>query len=496
VNKYLKWLLAAVAGCTLPLAFAPLDLYPLAFASPALLFWLWRDASPRQAFILGLIFGYGLFGVGVSWVYVAIHDVGQSPLSISLLLTFLFVSILAVFPGFVGAFAARLRHRQTQTIWLLATLPASWVLFEWLRGWVFTGFTWLQLGYSQTDLWLSNVAPIGGVYLVSWLVAFSAALLVVLLPQKGRWRWGALAGIGIIWISSSLLGLVHWSHPVGNTIKVSLIQGNAPQITKWDKDKITLRLDRYASLTREHWDSDLIIWPENSLTLFYHTLEDNYLKQLDEEAKQHDTDLLFGVPYMNQQTGQYYSTFASLGKTPGMYHKAHLVPFGEYIPLQSLLRGLIGFFDLPMTGFSQGSRQQKPLIVAGQVIAPTVCFEDAFGEEVIRHLPQASLLVNGSNNAWYGDSFAPHQHLQISRMRAIETARPLLRVTTNGISAFVDEKGHIKARSPQFETFVLTQSVQPRQGETLYVLWGNTPVIVLLMLVLSLTWIVFKYRKV
>ncbi|MDX1824808.1 MAG: apolipoprotein N-acyltransferase, partial [Thiohalomonadales bacterium] len=211
------------------------------------------------------------------------------------------------------------------------------------------------------------------------------------------------------------------------------------------------------------------------------------------EAKQHGTTLVVGVPVLNLQTDEYYSSFVVLGDKPEMYYKRHLVPFGEFVPLESLLRGLIHFFDLPMSSFSRGSDDQVPLKAAGQLLAPTVCYEDAFGEEVIDFLPQATMLINGSNNAWYGDSFAPHQHLQISRMRAVETGRPLLRATTNGISAIIDYKGHIVKRSPQFETYVLTGEVQPRTGATLYVRWGNWAVIGLGFLVLGVVWVRFKF---
>jgi apolipoprotein N-acyltransferase len=216
---------------------------------------------------------------------------------------------------------------------------------------------------------------------------------------------------------------------------------------------------------------------------------------LVEEAKQHGADLVVGVPVLNLQTDEYYSSFVVPGDKPEMYHKRHLVPFGEFVPLESLLRGLITFFDLPMSSFSRGGDDQPPLKAAGQLLAPTVCYEDAFGEEVIDFLPQATLLINGSNNAWYGDSFAPHQHLQISRMRAVETGRPLLRATTNGISAIIDHKGYIVKRSPQFETYVLSGEVQPRSGATLYVRWGNWPVVVLGFLVLGIVGLRYKFYK-
>ncbi|HID48978.1 MAG TPA: apolipoprotein N-acyltransferase, partial [Chromatiales bacterium] len=475
-------LLAVLAGALLPLAFAPLDLLPLAFISPAMLFWLWCQASRREAAIAGFLFGLGQFGVGVSWIYVAIHDVGGSPVWLAAGMTGLLVIYLSFYPALAGWLAVRWRGRLSEPWWLAGMIPALWVLTEWLRGWILTGFTWLQLGYSQIDLPLAGLASWLGVYGVSWAVALSSGLLVLLVRHSGTVRMAAGAGLVVVWSMAWLAGQMAWSSPVGREIRVALIQGNTPQSTKWDPDQIRMRQDLYLRLTREHWDRDLVVWPENALTTFYHNLEAEYLQPLAAEARAHDTDIVFGVPVMDTATGRYYSSIAVIGAAPGIYHKRHLVPFGEYVPFESLLRGLAGFFDLPMSGFSRGSDDQPVLFAAGQPVAPSVCYEDTFSEEVIDFLPRATLLINGSNNGWYGDSFAPPQHLQMSRMRAAETARPLLRATTSGISAIVNHRGGLVSRTPQFETAVLTGVVQPRQGATLYVRVGNSLVIGLALL--------------
>ena len=182
----------------------------------------------------------------------------------------------------------------------------------------------------------------------------------------------------------------------------------------------------------------------------------------------------------------------SLGKEQRFYHKRHLVPFGDFVPLENWLRGLIRFFDLPMSGFSAGPEEQSLLRVAGHRVGITICYEDAFGEEVIRALPEADFLINATNNAWYGDSLAPHQHLQISRMRALETGRYLVRATTNGISAIIGPHGELLMQSPQFATHVLTGRIQPMQGATPYVRFGNTPLLLLLAGMLVLAWL--RYR--
>ncbi len=489
VNKF-YWLVALLAGMLLPLAFAPFSFFPLAVISPAILFYLYLRLSIRRATLAGFVFGLGFFGVGVSWVYVAFHDFGNTPVLISAMMTAIFVSVLALYPALQSFLSVYLLHKlrlrtqeNIEKRALLLLFPALWGLTEWVRGWLFTGFPWLNLGYSQTDTPLAGYAPVLGVYGLSLLLALSAGLLVLMWLKRDSAKVSLVFFI-LIWLAGFLLGKYEWTSISGKAVSVSLVQGNVPQITKWDPVMIQARLDTYARLSREHWDSDLIVWPENAMTTFYNDLVDSYFTPLLQEARANNTDLIIGAPLMDDDGERYYSSLISLGDESIIYNKRHLVPFGEFIPLQDLLRGIVGFFDLPMSGFSRGERHQPPLHAAGELLAPSICYEDAFGEELIDFLPQAGLLVNGSNNAWYGDSFAPHQHLQISRMRSLETGRDLLRATTNGISAIVDARGRILQRSAQFEAEVISGQVQPRTGATPYVRFGNTPVVMLLLLML------------
>jgi apolipoprotein N-acyltransferase len=469
-------LLAALSGAVLPLAFAPLNIFILAVVSPALAFWCWHGVSPGVAARRGFLFGLGLFGVGVSWVYVAIHDFGFTGAPLAALLTFIFVAFLALFHALQAYLSIRLQRHLPLALHGLV-FAMMWMLFEWLRGWVLTGFPWLDLGYSQIDAPLAGFAPILGSYGISMLVVLTAAMIWQLAQQRQRIMWGVLSLTILVWIAGWALQSVEWSQPVGKPLKVAVVQGNLPQLTKWDPDKILHRLHYYAELSEPYWGKrDVIVWPENALTILWQDAPLEYRMRLRERVRQSGTDLVIGLPYANEKTGEYYSSMLVLGKTPGVYNKRHLVPFGEYVPLASLLRGLISFFDLPMSGFSAGDQHQAHLVVAGQPLAPSICYEDAFGSELIDFLPQATLLINGSNNAWYGNSLAPHQHLQISRMRALETARQLIRATTTGISALVDHHGHIIERSPQFKTYVLEGQVQPRTGATPYVRMGNWPV--------------------
>ena len=472
--------LALLAGGLLPLAFSPMSVYPLAVLAPALLFLLWRDVTPRRALWRGWLFGAGVNGVGVSWVYVAIHDFGHTGMPLALFLTGLFVAFLALYPALLGYLAARFL-RVSDGLRLALVLPAAWTLMEWFRGWFLTGFPWLNLGYSQIAAPLRGLAPVAGVYGVTLAVAVSAGLVALLVIAGRRMRLMALALLATLWIGSGLLARVDWTEPSAAPLRVALVQGNVPQDTKWRPEVAQYTLDLYARLTRQHWDARLIIWPEAAITSWYHEVAGDYLPRLRAEARAHGSDIVLGIPVLDRATDRYYNAILSLSDHPGFYLKRHLVPFGDFVPFEQWLRGLIHFFDLPMSGFSSGPAVQPLLEAGGQKLATTICYEDAFGEELIGDLPQAALIVNATNNAWYGDSFAPRQALQMSRMRALETGRYLLRATTNGVSVIIDTHGSIRARSPQFETYVLTGEAVPYRGATPYVRAGNLPVVLLVL---------------
>jgi apolipoprotein N-acyltransferase len=365
-----------------------------------------------------------------------------------------------------------------------------------VRGWIFTGFPWLNLGNSQTDSPLSGLAPVLGVYGISWALTFSAGALVWLIVESNRNRVIGLISVVVLWTAAGLLTLIEWSDKDGEPLTASLIQGNVPQNLKWRPDQRRPTIDLYTRLSRDRWDRDIVIWPETALPAYYHQAE-SFLQKLAREAKNNGgATLLVGLPVLKEEVegepgDQYFNSVVRVG-TGGddhtqFYYKSHLVPFGEYIPLKALLGGLLELMQVPMANFSRGNIKQPLVTVAGRSIGISICYEDVFGEEVIRGLPEASLLVNVSNDAWFGDSFAPHQHLQMARMRSIETARPMLRATNNGVSAVIDHKGNVLATSPQFEVAVLDGKVQPQAGATPYVLIGNWPVLIGLFLALGVS---------
>lgn len=481
------WRLAAAltAGALTVLAFSPFSLYPLALLGPLLLLWLWRDATPRFGFQSGWAYGIGLLGFGVFWLHISIDQFGNMGSAAAIGITLLFVLAIALYYGLVGWLAVRL-WRPGGAGWLFGVIPSLWVLGEWLRGWLFTGFPWLLLGYSQIDSPLAGYAPLLGVYGVSWLVMLSVVLLLRLLSPAVTGRLRLAGGLALLWGGGMLLTPVTWTEPAGAPLRVSLIQGNIAQEIKWKRDSLRPTLDLYTGLTREQWQSDLIIWPETAVPAFAHQVEEGLLQPLTEEALANRSALLIGIPEWDAESGAYYNSMISLGRERGSYAKRHLVPFGEFMPLKAWLRPLVDWLQIPMSDFTPGRAAQPLLRVAGYDAGISICYEDAFGEEVAEALPQAAFLVNASNDAWFGDSLAPRQHLEIARMRALETGRYLLRATNTGISALIDPKGRVPAFSPAFRQHVLSGEIIPMQGATPYVRVGNWAVVLFSCLVVVL----------
>ena len=475
--------IAAVLGALLVLAFAPFGLYPIAVLSLAGLLWSLEDLGWRRALRRGFLFGFAEFLVGVSWIYVSVHDMGGvSPIMSILMLLFL-VAVMALYSAAAcGATAA-----WGGSGWRRATVfAAAWVCFEWLRGWLLTGFPWLTLGYSQVDSVLKGYAPYIGGFGVSFAVALSAGLLS-LACAAGTWRraLAPLAGVAALWCAGWGLGAVTWTHPAGAPLSVSLIQGDVPQDQKWEPAAFIPTLDLYRKLTGQNWPSQVVIWPEAAVPAYQDEVQISYLDPLEAEARKHGTDLVLGIPTYDPVRDDYFNSVITLGASDGTYNKRHLVPFGEnfeFLPdwVKSLLRDM----DLPYSSFSRGAEQQKPLQVAGFAIGTSICYEDAYGADILRDLPQAAFLVNVSNDGWFGDSIALPQHLEIARMRAIEAGRWLLRTTNTGITAIVDDEGRIRGRAPTDQVYVLQGHIQPLAGATPVTRWGNTPIVTLSLLAL------------
>lgn len=460
----MKFLVSILAGCFLPLAFAPFGQFWIAPVALAFLLWSWKEASLKQAFYSGLFFGFGFFFVGVSWVFISIHRFGDANIILAGFLTLLFISTLSVFFAAQGFVFALISKKAPQTISFLFVFPATLVFFEWLRSWIFTGFPWLLVGYSQTNSPLKGFAPIIGCLGISFLVALTAGLFVML-NLKRKNIIPCLFCILFIWVGGYFLGGVAWTKSVGKPIKVSLIQGNIPQSVKWESSQVFPTLTKYQLLTEAHWSSDIIVWPEAAVPLLKADADD-YLNYLATKAKEHHAAIILGVPVAKDNL--FYNAAIAMGDGDGVYYKRRLVPFGEFMPFEKYLRGLIRFFNLPMSDFSAGKMNQPLLIAHGIKIAPLICYEIAYADLLKKDLPAAQLFIVMSDDAWFGNSIAEPQHLQIAQMRALETGRYILMSTNDGMTAIIKPDGTIQKTIPQFQAGVLTGEVFAMEGNTLW----------------------------
>jgi apolipoprotein N-acyltransferase len=482
--------LAFLLGALTILGYAPYYMFPLPVVTLAGLIYLWSQAAtPRAAALTGFAYGLGLLLFGASWVYVSLHDFGSMPAPLAVIATFLFCAIYAALPAAAGYASARPRVPPVIRLGLLA--PAAWTLAEWARGWLFTGFPWLATGYSQIpESPLAGYAPVLGIFGVTLAVALTAGLIVVLglcATDKSEVRrmkddlvclLPSAFCLLAIWVSGWALSQIAWTTPVGAPFNVSLLQGNVSQDLKWRPERVRSTLEIYRLLA-DSAPGELIIMPETALPLFLEQVPRDYLAALAGSARARGGDVLIGVPERTAG-GEYFNSVVSLGSSPQQaYRKSHLVPFGEFIPLRPVLGWIVGVLAIPLQDFSRGAPDQRPLAVAGQRVAVNICYEDVFGEEIIRQLPEATVLANVSNVAWFGRSAAPRQHLQIAQARALETGRSMLRATNTGVTAVIGPRGEVLAAAPEFEIATVTYAVQGYGGATPYVRWGNTAVLAL-----------------
>jgi apolipoprotein N-acyltransferase len=464
----LRAALALACGAASVLGYSPVDAFVVWLAATAVLAHLWvRAETPRAAAWTGFWYGLGLFGAGVSWVYVSMSEFGNMAAPLAVVATLGLCAFLALFPALAGWLQAR--WAVTETTRACLVIPGMWTFTDWLRGWLLTGFPWLAPGYAAIDSPLAGFAPLGGVHAVTLASLACAGLLWCVV--HARPRWPAIAGIAAIFAAGVLLRAVAWTVPAGAPVSASLLQGNIPQALKFSAERYAHMLETYARLA-EASTARLVVLPETAVPRYLDNVSPHYLARLEAVARRNGGDLLLGVP-TRSAAGQAYNSAVTLGVSPRQaYHKEHLVPFGEFVPPG--FGWVVRVLSIPMSDFARGARDQPALAVAGQAVAVNVCYEDAFAEEIARRARDATLLVNVSNVAWFGDSLAPAQHLQISRMRSLETGRATLTVANTGITAAIDRDGRVLARLPQFVEAKLEVAAPVYAGLTPYLRAGDT----------------------
>lgn len=472
-------LLAAILlGALTTLAFPPWGYYPLALLAIAGMVWLWHAAAPRQAALLGLLFGLGHFLTGIYWVFISTHVYGGAPLWMGLLLTLLLSGYGAVHMALVGWLVS---WRRLPSIWLWALLqvPAAWLLAELLRDWhQIWSFPWLSLGYAFTDSPLERLAPVLGVHGITLAAVMLGSALWLFVRGSGQQLMAGAVAVAVLALALWLLPAPgNWTRPSGETMDLALVQGNIPQARKWlpSERMPTLQLYRGLSqqLLRQHPDTELIIWPEAAIPLLYNDVRNNFMVDLQDWAAGQELTVLTGI--LQRREDGIYNTMRAVGLDPGVYRKRHLVPFGEFFPVPDFMRSFMKGINLDYEDLRHGELEQPLIEVRGTPLGISICFEDAFGRDIRRDLPAARLLVNVTNDGWFDDSSAPYQHMQIARMRALESGRELIRVSNRGVSGHIGADGRLREQLPMFKADYLGFTAQPYAGQTPFSRWGDLP---------------------
>ncbi|UNU73946.1 apolipoprotein N-acyltransferase [Moraxella nasovis] len=480
-------IIALCAGMIFSLSLAPYYIWGIAILSPLVLYVLLSgDISTKRAFWTGQFYGFGVWMVGAFWLYTSIHLYGGIPSWLAVVMVAIVAIVMGLFHGVMSWAFVRFLGRQP------LAFASLWVAQEWLKTWLFTGFPWLFVGYAFTEqVWINQLAPVLGVLGVSFVVVLLSASLVELFRRK----------VGYLIISFSLIILavllhfsgVTWAVPTGQTMSVSLVQGNISQDIKWLTDYRLKTLEIYESLSKDEWGRDLVVWPEAAVPMFQDEIEP-FTHALSLQAKQAGSTWLTGIPYHTKDDGgqsQFYNSVLALGDSEGVYQKQNLVPFGEYIPFQGLLNVLPDLAGMQnMAGFSRGLSNQAPLKVKGHDMGVAICYEVAYPETTRQNARHAGFLLTVSNDAWFGMSAGPWQHLQMVQMRSLETARPFVRATNTGVTAFINEKGQIVSTAPQFKRVVLRGDVATFTGQTPFVIFGHYPILGLSLLLILLSFVV------
>jgi apolipoprotein N-acyltransferase len=488
----------ALAGAASVFSFAPYGWWPIQIITLALLFYqVGVDTSVRRASWLGWAFVWGWSVAGMHWLWIAMHDFGHMAAPVAAIAVVILGCYMGIYGAVATGVAAWLRRRWALPVpaFLLLVLPFMWALSEWLRGTVFTGFPWVSSGYAHNDALLAGFAPLIGVYGIGAMAALAAAALVIVVTQRQRTLGAAI--FATVFALGFGLKQIEWTQEHGKPLSVRLLQGNVAQDQKFDMNFVGSALNLYRDMIMAA-PADLIATPETAIVLFPQELPPDYLPGLNDFAKRSGSHLMYGIPFVDGP-GKYSNSVGGVSPDGRAYRydKHHLVPFGEFIPTG--FRWFTDMMRIPLGDFTRGGAVQPAFAVKDQLVLPNVCYEDAFGEEIAQQLrgseKPATILLNVSNLAWYGQSSAIPQHLQISQMRSIEVGRPMLRSTNNGATAIIDHRGRVLQELPFYTRGTLAGSVQGMTGTTPFTVLGNWGLMILGALALATAWRASQERR-
>lgn len=483
--KRLSPFFSLLAGAATTLAIPPYTLWWMAIVSLALFAYnLKLEQKKKAIFIHSFLFGLGFLGTGASWVYVSIYEFGGTSFSLALVMTGLFVLVNAIALAIPFCGLAYFKPNQWR---LLLGFPVFFVLNEWLRSWLFTGFPWLFIGYGHIDTPLAGWAPVGGVFFLTLISAFfSSVLCCIFIPHiHSKIKILSVIAVTMFWVEGKALTSFEWTEASGDAIKIGIVQPNIPQELKWSPEFRQPTLEILSALSEEVWQQDLVVWPEAAIPDLYSRSGD-FLETINNKALETNTHLITGILYDDLEQKKYLNSLIGLGLADGVYFKQRLVPFGEYVPLESYLRGLIDFFNLPTSIITKGSSGQKAITIGKHTVSSAICYEIVYPSLVAKETKNTDLIVTVSNDAWFGKSLGPLQHFNMARMRAIETGRYVVRSTNNGVSAIIDKKGKVLHRSKQFVRTSLIGEAIPMSGNTPFLLWKNSFILLLMLMILTI----------
>ncbi|CEK10865.1 apolipoprotein N-acyltransferase [Legionella hackeliae] len=470
--SYGHLLRAFLFGLMLPLSFAPFHIPGAAILSIAFFYAQLTDKKTPHTILNGLFYGLGYFGLGISWIYVSIHEYGHLNSIISALITLLFLLYLSLFPALMSGIFKKIATPRLP-IGSCFLFGALWILFEYCRATLFSGFPWLLLGFGQFDAPTKYLLPIFGVYGVGFLTCLAAALLALSIQLKGIQRYVIQAIFVVLLLAPSMLKHIDWSTPKAASLSVGVIQANLSMRDKWDERLFWQLLQRYQNETEKLLGTQLIVMPESAIPLPPSYVED-FLKELHEKATFSGSAILLGIPKPTMiDENSYFNALISLGRAKGSYLKQHLVPFGEYIP--KAVQTISEWLAVPDANLMPGKNNQTLVKVQKHPIATLICYELAYGDLLRHQLPKAEWIVSISDDGWFGHSLAMYQQLQMAQVRSLETGRYQVVANNDGLSSIINHQGELIASLPAFNAGILKSNITPLDGATFWVTFGDKP---------------------